>query len=137
MITSGLRLTGAEATSTFADVKKDDWYYAAIAAAERAELITGNGDGKFGAGTEITRQDAAVLLSRTAAYKGVALESSVEISFTDNDSVADYAKSAVSKLSKAGIINGMEDGSFAPESALTRAEAAKMIYGLFKALSII
>ena len=137
LITAGLRLTGAEATTTFKDVNKNDWYYAVVAAAERAQLVNGDENGNFGVGKEITRQDAAVLLSRTAAYKGVALEQSVEIEFTDDALIAGYAKTAVKELSQAGIINGMEDGSFVPEAALTRAEAAKMIYGLFKALSII
>ena len=32
--------------------------------------------------------------------------------------------------SKQGIINGMGDGTFAPKATVTRAQAAKVIYGL-------
>lgn len=137
MITSGLRLTGAEAESTFADVSKDAWYYSAIAAAERAEIVKGNDEGSFGIGTEITREDAVVILSRAATFSKATLEKTSDITFTDSDSISGYAKADVKKLSQAGIINGMGDGNFMPKSPLTRAEAAKMIYVLFKAISVI
>lgn len=137
MITSGLRLTGAEAESTFDDVSKDEWYYSAIAAAERAEIVKGNESGYFGIGAEITREDAVVILSRAADFSKVTLEKTVDVTFADNDNISGYAKSDVKKLSQAGIINGMGDGNFMPKSPLTRAEAAKMIYVLFKAIAVI
>ena len=44
--------------------------------------------------------------------------------------IAEYAKDAVETLTAAGIINGMGDGVFAPCGTVTRAQAAKVVYGL-------
>ncbi len=137
MITAGLRLTGAEANVTMADVKESDWFYSAVGAAERANLITGDNDGNFGAGQYITRQDAAVIASRAAKYKGVSLVSEKDITFTDEADMASYAKNEIYKLARAGVINGMDDGSFAPRNNITRAEAAKLLYGLFTVIDVL
>ena len=129
MITAGLRLTGAEAEVTFGDVKESDWFYPYIGAAQRANIVTGDTENNFGVGKNITRQDAAVMVSRALTASGAALETVNDISFNDENDISGYAKSAVSKLAKAGIINGMDDGSFAPQNSITRAEAAQMLYG--------
>ena len=52
------------------------------------------------------------------------------VTFTDESEISDYAKEAVSYLASAGIINGMGDGTFAPAGTVTRAQAAKVVYGL-------
>ncbi|MHA6529871.1 S-layer homology domain-containing protein [Paenibacillus sp. BAC0078] len=51
--------------------------------------------------------------------------------FTDQSQIAAYAKAAVDAIKSAGIINGMEDGSFAPKNHASRAQAATMIFRLF------
>ena len=54
--------------------------------------------------------------------------SKTKTDFNDYEEIAQYAKTAVSTLAGAGIINGMGDGSFEPNSPATRAQAAKIIY---------
>ena len=49
------------------------------------------------------------------------------VSFSDADTIGDYAFNSVLKLSDAGIINGI-DGGFAPHEPVSRAQAAKLIY---------
>ena len=44
--------------------------------------------------------------------------------------ISDYAKDAVSYLAGAGIINGYDNGNFAPTDNATRAESAVLIYAL-------
>lgn len=129
MIASGLRITGAEAVVTFGDVKEGDWFYPYVGAAQRANIVSGDTENNFGVGQNITRQDAAVMVSRALSASGAELELGENVEFTDEDSISGYAKSAVSKLARAGIINGMADGSFAPQNSITRAEAAQMLYG--------
>ena len=51
--------------------------------------------------------------------------------FTDVAEDASYLE-AVTMLSKLGIINGYEDGTFLPDNTITRAEAAKVISELLK-----
>ena len=54
------------------------------------------------------------------------------LKFFDENEIADYAKNSVELLYKKGIINGMDEGIFAPKAMVTRAQAAKMIYELCK-----
>ncbi len=51
--------------------------------------------------------------------------------------MASYAKNEIYKLARAGVINGMDDGSFAPRNNITRAEAAKLLYGLFTVIDVL
>ena len=82
----------------------------------------------------ITRQDMAVIIKRLADYKQFELPKVREYtSFNDAESIAEYAKDAVVYLYEAGIINGFEDGSFGPEVTTTRAQAAKIIWGMLDA----
>ena len=57
---------------------------------------------------------------------------SAEIDFSDGAAVAVYAQEAVATLSGMKIVNGMEDGSFAPNGLLTRAQAAVLLQQLVK-----
>ena len=78
-------------------------------------------------GEPITRQDVCVIAAKL--LKNAENEDS---SFTDWDEVADYAKESVARLAGAKIISGMGDGSFGPRRTCTRAQAAKIIYGILK-----
>ncbi len=112
----------------FADADKDAWYYAAVAGAVNKGIINGYEDNTFGIGEYITRQDTAVILLRAAGIDSFTKNEAVE--FTDNEDISDYAKEAVEFLSGSGIISGMGNGTFAPKGNLTRAQAAKLFYGL-------
>lgn len=52
------------------------------------------------------------------------------VSFSDLDQVSSYAADAVEDMSKSGVIGGMPDGKFAPDSQATRAQAATVIFRL-------
>ncbi len=121
IISVAANLNGGRAD--FADVSENDWFYEYVAAAMQAGLINGY-DGKFNPYTSITRQDVAVILYRLFGHK---LELANDMNFKDSTLVADYAREAISSLSKAGIINGYEDGSFKPQNSITRAEIAKLM----------
>ncbi|MBQ7976351.1 MAG: S-layer homology domain-containing protein [Clostridia bacterium] len=119
-----------ETDSDFADADKDAWYYGAISGAANKGVVTGYEDNTFGIGKNITREDAAVILLR--AFGSDSFGEAAEPEFSDNDNISDYAKEAVGILSNSGIISGMGDGSFMPKGNLTRAQAAKMFYGLLQ-----
>ena len=112
-------------------MEKDAWYYEAVAKAYSAGIITGESDTVFGTGKNITRQDMAVMLYRTSKYINSGI-SDVEdyLEFLDDSLISDYAKTAVYTFKDAGIINGVSKTEFAPQNNATRAQAAKMIYGL-------
>ena len=117
--------------SDFKDVPKGSWYYSYVATANKLGIINGTSKATFGTGEKITRQDMATILFRTAEIFGVQLDNNV-ISFADSSSISDYAKDAVSALAASGIVNGKGNNCFDPFAFATRAEAAKMIYGLME-----
>ena len=55
-----------------------------------------------------------------------------QITFSDSDEVADYAKEAVGALNKAEIVSGVDFQTFAPYAQATRAQMAKIIYRLLE-----
>ncbi|HHV99353.1 MAG TPA: S-layer homology domain-containing protein [Clostridiaceae bacterium] len=131
MLMIALELEDEEAECTFSDVKAGAWYYKPIAAAEKLGIVKGKGDGTFGVNDEILRQDMAVMIYRTAQLLGIDLGDDVNVEpFTDEAEISGYAKEAVTAIQKAGIINGIGDGRFAPKNNATRAEAAVIIYRL-------
>lgn len=119
------------ASCEFTDVSPNEWYYPYVATAAKLGITSGMGDGRFGVDEAITRQDIAVLLHRmvTSGYAELK-DKAEEIEFTDYAEVEDYAKDAVRAMQKAGVINGYEDGRFAPNDAATRDMVAKMIYNI-------
>jgi len=131
MLMMALELVDEEAVCTFSDVKEGAWYYQSIANAEKLGIVNGKGDGTFGVNDEILRQDMAVMIYRAAQLTGIDLGDDINvIPFTDEEDISGYAKEAVAAIQKAGIINGIGDGSFAPKKNATRAEAAVIIYRL-------
>ena len=63
-----------------------------------------------------------MLYNYTQQY-GVQLDQTAVTAFTDEGSVAAYALPAVQALHRAGVINGMPDGSFQPYATATREQA--------------
>lgn len=125
-------LFGYKATSdavNFEDCKAEDWFTPYVAAGVEAGVIKGVSDTEFAPNATITREDACTILGR--ALNKVA--QSNELKFTDADKVAEYAVPYVALLSELGYVNGYVDGSFAPTNNITRAEAAKIIAGIYNA----
>lgn len=117
----------------FEDVQYGAWYYDYIAAAYSKGIISGISEKTFGTGNSLTREDAVVIIGRCVDLLGITADDVREYSaFSDESKISEYAKESVIKLYKKGIINGMDDGVFAPKATVTRAQAAKMIYELCK-----
>lgn len=116
--------------SPFADVAEDAWFKDYANTAFVNGLINGIGENLFGSGENITRQDIAVILYNASKMPS----GEAQITFTDENLIADYSKEAVRALASNKIINGRNDGSFDPQGYATRAEAAKMLYGVLEFL---
>lgn len=126
---------GVELNATgnrFDDVDENSWYAPYVNAAAENGLCGGMGDGKFGVGINITRQDAAVMIYNSLLKKNVEFTSTEEIRFNDSENISDYATEAVKQLSGKGIVNGDDNQCFNPKSLLTRAEAAQLVYNCIK-----
>lgn len=132
MVVRAFGLSDDEATTSFSDVTKDDWYYSSVAAAEQYGIVTGRIDGTFGASANISRQDMALILYRAAKLTSTLLSAGEPSSFTDASAIAGYAAEAVEAMYQSGIVQGMGNGFFEPSAQATRAQAAVMIYGLLQ-----
>jgi len=121
---------------SFSDVEAFAWYYPYIACAYENSIVTGRGDGSFGTGDYVTREDMAVFIYR--ALQGSVGKSDPQASelFSDNESISGYAYDAVYAMKNAGIISGVGNNKFAPKLNATRAEAAKMIGSIIERMEV-
>lgn len=122
------------AQCSFSDVKSDDWFYKYVATAQKAGITQGLGNGSFGTGQLITRQDMCTMLLRLVDKMGFELDTvGGRGSLNDIGSIADYAKSSVQTLYNAAIVSGDAQSNFNPNAFATRQETAKIVYGILKA----
>ncbi len=128
VVALGITVDGAKDTS-YTDVNASAWYAPYLSAAEKAGIISGIGEGKFGVGRTITRQEAAAILYRIATKLDKKFTPAT-LAFSDDASIADFAKEAVYALKGAGIISGVSAREFAPLANCSRAQSAKLIYEL-------
>ncbi len=124
------RLEGSPTVSggDFTDVADGDWYAQAVNWAASVGVVNGFEDGTFQPNTAITREQMAAILRNYAAYKGLDVSASGDLSaYTDADSVSDWAKESVEWMVGNGLIGGYEDSTLRPQGNTTRAEAASML----------
>ncbi len=126
MLVTAMGMLDSEASHSFEDSSEDAWHYRYIASGVKNGVVTGISDTLFGVGMSVTRQDMAVMLQRAAKIDAV----SDYDAFADDAEISDYAKDAVYALRNRAVINGKDNNRFAPSDNATRAEAAKVIYGL-------
>ena len=117
----------SENSENFADVSDSDYFAKELAVARNAGLVNGIGDNKFAPRNNITRQDMMVIVYRALVANGNLVGAIHESpANADFDTVADYAKEAVSALVNAKLVNG-KNGLIAPTDYTTRAEVAVLI----------
>lgn len=127
MIVMAFNLYDENAKCEFADAKADEWYMPYIASAAQGGIVNGNDDGSFGVGKNITRQEMAAMLSRILEKLNKSETKYETDEFADNEEIANWAKEAVYQMKSMGIMNGIEEGRFAPEQHATRAMSARVI----------
>jgi arabinogalactan endo-1,4-beta-galactosidase len=125
-------LVDTNAKSTMQDVQEGAWYYDAVATAEKLGITNGKAIGIFGVNDQISRQDMAVMVYKaTQLLKADLIQGTDLTIFQDQSAIADYAAEAVTAIQKAGIMDGVGNGIFAPKADSTRAQAATIVYRLY------
>ncbi|QUL52753.1 FIVAR domain-containing protein [Paenibacillus tritici] len=109
-----LELQGANAAQ-YSDVSGSHWAAEAIRQVTGAGLMKGMTDGSFRPEQGITRAEMAVIIARWKALSGTG-----EHSY--NDALGHWAEKAIGQTKEAGYMEGMTNGRFQPDKALTRAE---------------
>lgn len=106
------------------DTAPGAWYASAVSAALAAGYIEGDDDGAIRPEEPITRQEAAVALSRIGQSL---LEGADGMLPSFRDDADRWAEPSVASVAKIGWMNGYPDGTFAPRQPITRAEAVVML----------
>lgn len=132
MIVNAFELSGT-AEVDFEDANPTDWYMEFMKTAYANGVVKGITETEFGVGTNITKEDIAVMIYRAVNAAGLELDIIVEnpAEISDMDDVSDYAKEAVEFMINKGAVKGT-DGKFNPKAYATRAETAQMLYNIVK-----
>ncbi|MBE5041022.1 S-layer homology domain-containing protein [Ructibacterium gallinarum] len=112
----------------FQDVKESDWFYKSVSAMSALEIIQGY-DNMFEPERLISREEMAKVIYGLYEHV-VGFSSYTSRQFSDEAEISDWAVAYVRACGGLGLLNGMENGNFAPREAVTRAQAATAIYNL-------
>ncbi len=113
----------------FADTKDKN-----VVATKILGIVGGVGNNKYAPNDSIKRQDAAILLMKTAEYLGKKAEDG-GLEFKDDAEISDYAKEAVKFVSGLKVMSGNADKTFTPKAKYTREQAYVTVYRLFESLA--
>ncbi|MDR1299778.1 MAG: S-layer homology domain-containing protein, partial [Oscillospiraceae bacterium] len=126
-----VRSFGAEGEadiSRFTDVPSDAWYRPIVARANKMRIAEGTSETTMHPEANITRQDAATLVSRAFGL----MDSNLSYlgRYADRDSISVYAQNHVAAMTQYGYMIG-SGANFKPRDNLSRAEAVKIVDNLF------
>ncbi len=117
----------------YGDVKPADWFYGYVAGGYKAGLLDSlPTESGFLPNQPITREEIALLLDNAIAYKQIDISAKVDetinpAAFSDYNDISDFAKSAMEKMVKMGMLKGKSDTTLAPKNTATRAEATVLL----------
>ncbi|TYP52421.1 S-layer homology domain-containing protein [Thermosediminibacter litoriperuensis] len=132
LVVGALELDLVKYKGSFEDVASDAWYADYIQTAYENGLITGRVEGKvFDPNAKITRQEIMAIVGRALAKKPSKDAGELLAPFKDAAKIAGYAEEHAALLVEMGIVSGYPDGTIRPEAYTSRAEAVKLIYGLY------
>ena len=118
--------------TVFTDVSTSAWYRGAAEFAYNAGLMNGVSDDRFAPNEAMTRAMLVTVLWRAEGSPAT----ETKTPFTDLK--AKWYKTAVAWAYENGIVDGMEDGIFAPDGKLTREQIAAIMfrYAKFKGADV-
>lgn len=120
-----IKENGAKSSFTDTDDKE-------VGALANAGIINGRSETEFAPNDDITREEAAVILTNTAEFMGVKEDIALfDTYFSDFDTVSEWAKNSVRKMDSLGIMRGVGENNFSPKSNYTMEQSAITMLKLF------
>ena len=107
------------------DIASDGWYSQAVSFVDQEGLMNGRSDDTFDPHTSITRAEMAAIAVRYQELE----PDEADPSFPDT--AGHWAEPDIQAASEAELIRGFPNGTFAPDVALTRAEAVTIMNRMF------
>lgn len=120
--------------SSFEDVEEGSWYSTAVNWASEIGIVKGMGNGKFGVGNPLSREQLAVILYRYAELQGLNVSEKVNLSYcSDAKRISEWALDACAWVIKAGILGSTSEkyNYFSPQMTVSRAQAAKVFISFY------
>lgn len=117
----------AGASAEFSDVKTTDYFFEAVKNLSERGIVNGFPDGTFKPYNNVTRGQAAVIISGALGLDTVNVQ---DPGFKDVPTSHPYY-GAIAALANAGYINGFEDGTFGADKPVTRNHMAIIISKAF------
>jgi transglutaminase-like putative cysteine protease len=96
-------------------------------------IVSGYGNGLFGATNSIKRQEAAAILTHMAKIMGVT-SSKTQNTFADAASAGDWANSSIAFISGIGVMSGIGNNNFSPLTSYTKEQS---IVTMVRLLSVV
>ncbi|MED5017978.1 S-layer homology domain-containing protein [Paenibacillus chibensis] len=121
MILDNLYGSDGSIQAAYTDVSAAHWASQAIAGVTGSGLMQGSSDGMFHPEQTITRAEMATIAVRLMKTASPSLGTGFK------DTAGHWAEASIAQAQAAGYITGYADGTFHPDQALTRAEAATMV----------
>jgi len=123
------------ASTTFTDIRPSAWYYLAVATAQQEGLITGFRDGSFRGDLNIPKDQLVVIAANALAeHMGYHIPSDIEMylsRFLDREQLARWSVDGIALAASSNVLIHRADNIFSPRSAMTRGDAAVILYRVF------
>jgi len=135
-VTALARLDGEDlqeySNTKFTDVINNSWYEKSVAWAVEKGIVNGYSETQFGPDDEITREQMAVIFGRYLNYKGIDIEKEQTAEFSDINQVSSWAKDSVKTIHEYGLIQGIGENKFDPQSTANRASVSTIFMNLIQ-----
>ena len=116
-----MRESHLTSTNDFTDVKAGSWYNTAVSTLVDMGILKGYPDGSFRPDASITRAEFAAIAAR---FDSTDITGKTA---TFTDIATSWAKADIERTAILGWVEGYPDGSFRPDSNITRAEAVTLV----------
>ena len=123
-------------TTTFEDVDTGAYYANAVVWAQQNGIVKGVSETEFAPDDNITREQIAAIMHRYAQYKGYDVsvgENTNILSYTDAESISEYAIAPVQYAVGSGSMKGKSESTLNPLDNATRAEIAAILHRFVEA----
>ena len=120
--------------NNFSDVTEQNWFYENVKTAYELGFMNGKSEGKFDPNGKIDRQQMCMMLvNYVENFKKTTLKEKVAYkTFADDAEIAGWAKTAVIKCFKAGLVSGTGNNMFSPKVVANRATGATIFTNFHK-----
>jgi len=123
------------ASTSFTDITHADWFFQAIATAEHMHIIDGFPDGTFRGELYIPKDQLVVGAANTLATQmGYFIPRDIEQAlsrYLDRYLLASWSEDGIALATDASVVIFRTDSLFAPQSSMTRGDAAIVLYRVF------